>query len=101
MVDKPIACTLQPAHLTAQVEELLPGVARRASRRIPIDDGYRLQFDAGGEILTAIVRMIDAERKCCRFLRFTLIVESDDAIQLDVTGPSGTAAFLDDLFAKS
>ena len=47
----------------------------------------------------AIVEMIDAERQCCRFLRFRLTVEPDgDSILLDVTGPAGTKEFLDDVF---
>ena len=39
--------------------------------------------------------VIDAERRCCRFLRFVLIVEPDDGpLWLELTGPEGTEDFL-------
>jgi hypothetical protein len=80
---------------------LLPGIAKRARVCEEIDDGYRLQFAASSELLRAIVEMIDAERQCCRFLRFGLTVESgDEGVVLDVTGPAGTKAFLADIFAR-
>jgi hypothetical protein len=39
--------------------------------------------------------MINAERQCCRFLRFQLTVEPDEGpLILDLTGPPGTRDFL-------
>src|SRR6185436_11583424 len=84
VADLPIVCTLQPEELNARAMALLPGVAKRARARVVIDGGYRLGFDASSELLRAIVEMIDAERQCCRFLRFRLTVEPDgDSILLD------------------
>jgi predicted RNA methylase len=38
---------------------------------------------------------VDAERRCCRFLRFTLTVEPDEGLfTLDLTGPQGTLEFV-------
>jgi hypothetical protein len=101
VADLPIVCTLQPGELNARAMALLPGVAKRARARIVIDGGYRLDFVASSELLRAIVDMIDAERQCCRFLRFRLTVEADgESLILDVTGPSGTKEFLADLFEQ-
>jgi len=48
--------------------------------------------------LTAAAKMIDAERQCCRFLRFVVVVEEDGGdMWLEVTGPEGTAEFLEAL----
>ena len=48
-----------------------------------------------------VARVVDAERACCRFLRFTITVEPDDgAITLEVTGPPGTGDFLAALFEQ-
>ena len=95
MSDLPIACTLQPDDLARRRAELLPGLERRASSREPIDNGSRYTFAASRECLTAIATMIDAERQCCRFLRFQLTVESNDgSLRLDVTGAPGTQEFL-------
>jgi len=37
-----------------------------------------LRFAPPGETLSSIARAVEAERHCCRFLRFTLTVEPDE-----------------------
>jgi hypothetical protein len=97
----PIACTLRPGELIARASELLPGVARLAVSRVTIENGYRLEFPTGANCLAEIATMIDAERRCCRFLRFQLTVEPDSGpVYLDVTGPPGTQEFLSGLVAS-
>lgn len=96
----PIVCTLQTGELNARAMELLPGLVSRARALTDIDGGYRLEFPATSDVLRAITDAIDAERQCCRFLRFHLVVEPDDqGIALEVTGPEGTKEFLDGLRA--
>ena len=93
----PIVCTLTPEQLRDRQASLLPGLAVRATRILPMDDGYRFVFAADDRgIVAAIGDCIDAERHCCRFLRFALSVPSEAGmIELDVTGPEGTRAFFD------
>ena len=98
MPDLPIACTLTPEAIHTRRAGLLPGLLERAEAREPLPDGYRARFAATGDILTSIAQTIDAERQCCRFLRFVIAVEPDaGAITLDITGPDGTREFLDAL----
>ena len=95
MADLPVACTLSPAALKARKENLLNALLHRAQERRELPDGYRLRFMAEGDVLLAITRAVDAERQCCRFLRFTVTVEPDDGpISVDLTGPTGTREFL-------
>lgn len=95
MTDLPIACTLQPGELSRRTGELLPGLVARARRRESIEGGYRFEFDATSDTLNAIMTTIDAERQCCRFLRFQFVLEpAGGPAWLDVTGPAGTQAFL-------
>jgi hypothetical protein len=55
--------------------------------------GMRLRM--ASEVLAAILRVIDAERQCCQFLRFQLTVEAGRGpVVLDLTGPPGTQEFL-------
>ena len=62
-------------------------------------EGYRLRFTATDDILPAIARAVDAERQCCRFLRFQVTVEPDGGpIWLDTIGPVGAGEFLAALF---
>ena len=50
---------------------------------------------ATGEMLAAIFRAIDAERQCCRFLRFSVTIAADGGpIFLELTGPQGTRQLL-------
>src|SRR5262245_16914989 len=93
MRDLPIVCALQPGELTAT--QLLPGVIAAARARQTIENGYRFEFRASSDVLSSIVRMIDAERQCCQFLRFQLTVEAAGGlVVLDVTGPTGSQEFL-------
>ena len=95
MTNLPIACTLGPAALKARREGLLATLLQRAVARNETADGCRLQFDAAGDVLEAIARAVDAERRCCRFLRFRITIEPDEgAIVLDLTGPPGSREFL-------
>jgi hypothetical protein len=91
----PIACSLSPEAIRARKAELLPGLFRRAAATETLPNGIRLQFSASTEAIQAIAATIDAERQCCRFLRFELTVEPDAGpIRLTLTGPDGTAEFL-------
>jgi hypothetical protein len=84
---EPVACTLRPGELSARQAELLPGL---------MASGYRLTFPADTDTLVQIVRAIDAERQCCRFLEFHLMVApAGGPFTLDVNGPEGTREFLD------
>ena len=91
----PVACTLSPETLAARRAGLLPGLARDAESREAIAEGLRLRFTPSAEILQRIASVIDAERQCCRFLRFELTIEPDGgAVWLAMTGPAGTRDFL-------
>ncbi|HYK83545.1 MAG TPA: hypothetical protein VEU55_10420 [Gemmatimonadales bacterium] len=96
--DLPIACTLSPADLRARRDSLLPGIVRRAVAREPLADGLRWQFQPSPDLLVALATVIDAERRCCPFLRFHVITEAAGGpVWLEVTGPAGTREFLDRL----
>ena len=101
MSELPVACTLGPAALKARREGLLADLLRRADDHEELADGHRLRFTAADDTLGLIARAIDAERKCCRFLRFRVTVEPDEGpILLELTGPQGTRDFLTALVAS-
>ena len=93
--DLPVACMLTAEALRARREGLLRDLVRRADTREELLDGLRLQFSAATETLSAIARAVEAERHCCRFLRFELTVDPDGGpFHLQLTGPTGTREFL-------
>lgn len=95
MADLPIACTLTPDALRARREGLLSDLLRQAESRDELSDGLRLRFPPTGAALSTIVRTVEAERHCCRFLRFVLTVEPDGGpISLELSGPPGSREFL-------
>lgn len=95
MADLSVVCSLSPAALKARKENLLGVLVHRAEERRELPEGYHLRFAAEGDVLSAIARTVNAERQCCRFLRFTVTIEPGDGpISLDLTGPAGTREFL-------
>jgi len=91
----PIACSLTPAAIRARREGLLSELLRRASAHQELQDGHRLEFAAEDDALFTIARAVNAERQCCRFLRFHVTVEPDGGpILLELSGPPGTREFL-------
>ena len=100
MSDLPVACTLSPAALQARREGLLADLLERANAVEELADGRRFRFTASRDMLELIGRVIEAERHCCRFLRFRLTVEPDAGpVLLELTGPAGTRQFLESLSA--
>src|SRR6267142_6159012 len=98
MRDLPIACELTPAEMEARRQSLLAGLLAQAQERLALTNGFRWRFAPGSELLAGVVKAIDLERQCCRFLHFVLTVEPDAGpIWLEVTGPQGTAEFLEAL----
>ena len=96
MDELPISCELQSGKLRERREGLLAELGRRVRSREDRGDGVRLQFAPGGDTLALIASVVEAERQCCRFLRFGIQVEPDDGpIVLELTGPPGTREFLD------
>jgi hypothetical protein len=96
----PVACTLAPADLSARRGGLLPGLASRASASTPVEGGRSWRFESQPGLLADLAAVIEAEHHCCPFLRFALTIEPGDGpVRLDVTGPEGTARFLEDLLA--
>ena len=70
-------------------------VSVRTVDRSETADGYEFEFTASHEILARLVDVIDAERRCCRFLRFGLVVEhTGGPVKLRLGGPVGTREFL-------
>ena len=98
MPDPSIACKLNPLEFLWRRDTLLPGVVARAESAEPLPDGARWRFSPSSQLVMVLASMIDAERRCCPFLRFQVVSEPDNGpIWLEVTGPAGTREFLDRL----
>jgi hypothetical protein len=95
MADLPIVCSLGPDALAARRAGLLADLWNSAQERHAWHEGFRLRFGGDGDSFAAIARAVNAERQCCRFLRFQISVEPDGGpISVELTGPPGTGEFL-------
>ena len=95
MTELPVACTLTPEALRARRAGLLSDLVGRAEGREDLPEGLRLRFAPTAETLATIARAVEAERRCCRFLRFGITVEPDGGpVFLELTGPPGTGEFI-------
>jgi hypothetical protein len=95
LADLPIVCTLTPEALRTRREGLLASLLRQAEAQEQLPDGLRLRFAATSETLASLLRAVDAERHCCRFLRFAIIIEPDGGpMFLELSGPPGTGEFV-------
>lgn len=100
MADLPIACTLSEDALRVR-KESLARLAARATNVTKVENGCRLELAAAPDQLTDIIAAVDAERQCCRFLRFVLTIEPElGPISLELTGPDGTQEFLEGLLDR-
>jgi hypothetical protein len=101
-VQLPIACSLTAAELAASRDGLLPGLLARADLKESIPGGFRWRFDLHEGLLQDAAAVIAAEHRCCRFLRFVLMVEPGEGpVWLELTGPDGTQEFLSRLLEAS
>ena len=102
MTTVPIACTLTSDELRLRQHELLPGLVATALQRVQLPEGMRLVFGASAGRLRQLHAVAQRERRCCAFLEFRIeVTPGGGALTLDVTGPRGTAAFLESLAGMS
>lgn len=95
MSDPPIVCRLTPDALRARREGLLSDLLRRAEGHQELPDGLRIRFAPTRETLSMIALAVEAERHCCRFLRFGITVEPNGGpVFLELSGPRGTRDFV-------
>ena len=95
MADVPIACTLSPDALKTRRDGLLADLFQRAEHHELTEHGLRVRFSPATDAVATIARVVDAERQCCRFLRFVITVEPDGGpCSLELSGPPGTREFI-------
>jgi hypothetical protein len=91
----PIVCSLDAKDLAQRVAALREGLFRESAAIDRLPDGLRCRFVAAPDLLARLGAFIDAERRCCRFLKFALVAEPGlGRVTLEMTGPPGTAEFL-------
>lgn len=98
----PIACSLDGRALATRQLDLRASVLAEAESVERLSEGYRWRFRDARDLLGRLGTVIDAERHCCRFLQFAIAADADlGTVTVDITGPPGTAEFLESWIAPS
>ena len=95
MTNLPIVCTLTPGCPRYAAGGIVGrGAATCQESRVCCLKAFASPFEPSAEAFAAVARRSDAERHCCRFVRFQITVEADGGpIALEMDGPTGTRAF--------
>ena len=95
----PIACSLTDAAFRARRETVQRDLFAGRRSSDPTGDGYRFRFPPDDGWLERIAVFVLAERQCCPFLTFRIVVPAGgDGIDLELSGPAGTQAFIEQTF---
>lgn len=91
------ACTLSPDRLRDR-KTLIGAIFERGLVQVaPLADGVRASFVGAPEIEADLGALVRLEAECCSSLSMT-VRASDSEVVLDVTGPTGTQALIENLF---
>ena len=95
-----MSCTLDQAGLrdrTAAFHDLIA----RATHRGETMNGFEFSFPAGTVSPVQLAQLVEAEGKCCNFLRFVIVVEpAGGPVRLELSGPEGTKDSLRSLYSR-
>lgn len=97
MSELAIACSLSGGDQAKRLEEIADLTRRALLETLETTDGLRLRFAAQPGVRSELEQLIEAESRCCSFLRFTLNPDDDDLV-LDVSGPKEARPLIDEMF---
>jgi hypothetical protein len=101
VVTIPIACSLTGPERRERARTVLATLRAHTRHVTERSDGYALELTTTDEAIAAATALIQLERRCCPFLRFTLTVEpAGGAVELALTGAPGAREFLSTWLAR-
>ena len=99
-MDLPIVCALTEAELRERRRTVLDFIRESAIDITNIAEGYSYRFSPTSEVLSQLSNLVDLERQCCQFLTFKIVIEPQQPIKLEVTGPPESRAAIADFFGS-
>lgn len=94
----PVACRLTSPELRERKRWLQGALRQHIRTHEWLDEGLRLSLAYSPEAVAFASELVQLEAQCCPFLRFEMRVEpSVSEVELHLSGPTGSEAFLRDL----
>lgn len=95
----PVACSLTDAAFRARRDTIQRDLFSGQRSSVPQLDGYRFSFPPDDVWLGRITEFVLAERQCCPFLTFRVVVQAGETgVDLELSGPPGSRTFIEQTF---
>ena len=98
--DLPVVCTLTEGELRERRRTVLDSIRESATEVVAIPNGYCYRFKPTPILLSQLSNLVEMERQCCQFLTFRIVVEPQQPIALEVTGPPQAKEAIADFFGS-
>lgn len=92
--DNPMACKLTAPELRERKEQVIARLKEQVLEKKDVPDGYSYKFPGTDEMLDSLTTFIKSERLCCDFFNFSLSVNNDSFIWLEISGAEGVKEFI-------
>ena|ERR1043165_6455132 len=99
-MDLPIVCTLAEAELQERRKTTLSSIREYVLNTIPTRDGYSYHFNPTSDVLPELAKLVELERQCCQFLTFKIVVEPQQPICMEISGPPEAKPLIADFFGS-
>jgi hypothetical protein len=88
-----LSCLLSTTELQKRKTEVLARLFSQIHGISELDNGYSFKFNYSDGLINEIFEFIKAEKQCCSFFTFHLIINGIDA-NLQLSGPKGVKEFI-------
>lgn len=89
-----LSCKLSAPELRKRKEAIISQLKTLVLEKQALPHGYKYRFHYTDATLDIVTSFIKSERTCCSFFNFTLQINNDQTIWLELSGPEGAKAFI-------
>lgn len=87
--DTTLSCKLTAPELQKRKATAIADLKNRQKEQKELENGFAYRFEGTDETIDLLAEFVKSERQCCDFFNFTIRIENESAIWLDITGPEG------------
>jgi hypothetical protein len=99
VVDLPIACSLDAKGAAERRVEWARLIRETVHSQVETPTGVKLSFSAGPDVEHRLQQLVELERECCAFARWTVTRERNEVV-LRVDGQGEGATAVQELFRR-